>query len=117
MEIVEGGTKFPQGKSGNKRGRPKGSKNKITLMKLMAEEAVRSDNAEGMLEVCTLIVEQAKNGDKPSQKLVWETVMSKGIADTQEAKEHVSINIGVLENKEKPIEGVIVEETDNEAIK
>ena len=116
VEVKE--TKFPQGVSGNPLGRPKGSKNKITILKLMAEEAVRTDNAAKASEVCNLIFDQALNGDKSSQKLVWEAVMSKGLPDAQAAKEKVSINITTMKSdEEKPVEGITIdqiEETDDE---
>ena len=54
------------------KGRPKGSKNKVTLLKLMAEEAIRGDNADDMLKVAQLVIAQAMEGDSRSQKLVWD---------------------------------------------
>lgn len=76
-------------------GRPKGSKNKVTLFKLMAEEAVRTDNAEAMLDVCRKVIEQAMNGDRPSQALVWNAVMSRsgGPGDLANAKDRVEIHV------------------------
>lgn len=62
-------------------GRPKGSRNKITLIKLMAEEAVRDRNLDKMLKVCEDIIEDALAGDFNSRKLVWQSVMSKSGVD------------------------------------
>lgn len=62
-------------------GRPKGSKNKITLIKLMAEESVRSRNLDKMLEVCEAIITDALAGDRDCRKLVWQSVMSKSGTD------------------------------------
>lgn len=64
-----------------KGGRPKGSRNKITLIKLMAEEAVRSNHLDQMLEVCTKIIEAALEGDRDCRKLVWQSIMSKSGTD------------------------------------
>lgn len=81
--------------SGNPKGRPKGSKNRVTLLKLMAEEAVREGHTEQMLDVARLVIAQALDGDTKSQKLVWDAIMSKGTADDKtQAKEKVEINIG-----------------------
>ena len=89
--------RFPAGKSGNPAGRPKGSKNKVTLQKLIAEETIRGNNADRMLEVANLIVDQALEGDPKAQKLVWDAVMSKGTSDDRtQAKERVEINIGQM---------------------
>lgn len=88
---------FPKGVSGNPAGRPKGSKNKVTLMKLVAEETIRTDNAERMLEVANIVIDQALEGDPKAQKLVWDAVMSKGTSDDRtQAKERVEINIGQM---------------------
>lgn len=62
-------------------GRPKGSKNKITLLKLMTEEAVRSRHLDSMLEVCGKIIEDALKGDRDCRKLVWQSIMSKSGSD------------------------------------
>ena len=72
-------------KVSNPAGRPKGSKNKITLLKLMAEESVRSGEAERMMEVCRNIVSAALEGDRDCRKLVWSSVMSKSGVEAQSA--------------------------------
>ena len=82
-----------------KMGRPKGSRNKVTLLKLIAEEAVRDRNATKIMEVCNLIVDQALEGDRTSQKLVWQSVVSNGIAEERSAVEKVEIKIGSMEPK------------------
>lgn len=102
--------------SGNPLGRPKGSKNKVTLLKLMVEEAIREENVDDMLKVAKLIIGQAIDGDGRSQKLVWDAVMSKGTTDDRtQAKEKVEINIGGI-IPEKPIEvtAITIEETIDE---
>ena len=73
--------RFLPGKSGNPDGRPKGSKNKITIMKIAAESSVREDNFDKMLEVCSQIIQAALDGDKQARKLVWESMMTKGVSD------------------------------------
>jgi hypothetical protein len=61
----------------NKGGRPKGSKNKITLLKLMAEETFRTGEIDRMMQVCREIVTDALAGDRDCRKLVWQAVVSK----------------------------------------
>ena len=96
---------FPAGKSGNPTGRKPGSRNKVTLLKLMAEEAVRDNHYEDMLEVCNLVIDAAKGGDSTCRKLVWDTVMSKGISDQRDAVDKVSITI----NEVSAPKGVTIE--------
>lgn len=85
---------FPASTSGNKLGRPKGSRNKVTLVKLMAEQAVRDDNYQDMVDVCKLVIEDALEGDRHMRKLVWEAVVTKApSAETSTGKEKVEIVI------------------------
>lgn len=91
--------KFPEGVSGNPLGRAKGSKNKVTALKLLLEESVRTESGSDIAEVCRLIINQAKNGDKASQKLVWDSVMSKGgfMDDNKSGQDKVQITVSVAE--------------------
>jgi hypothetical protein len=68
---------FVKGVSGNPKGRPKGSKNQVTLYKLMAEEAFRLRNQEAIDAVLDLILQSALDGDKAARKLVWDSCVSK----------------------------------------
>jgi hypothetical protein len=84
----------PPDKIKKRAGRPKGSKNKITLLKLMAEEAARTRNASRIDYVMDMIISQAARGDATSQKLVWQAVMSQGIPNESKGAEKLQINIG-----------------------
>ena len=75
---------FIEGASGNPLGRPKGSKNKVTLYKLQAEEAFRERNQTRIDAVLDLIVQAALDGDKAAMKMVWEANVSK--SNVQEDK-------------------------------
>ena len=96
-------------------GRPKGSRNQVNLYKMLAEETVRSQNATKVLEVCSLIVDQALQGDKASQKLVWQSVVSNGTADERAGVEKVEIKIGTMAPpKEVIIDSNDIEDVDDE---
>jgi len=69
--------RFIKGNPGG--GRAVGSKNRITLLKVALEEAFREDTYEDIIEVLKMVVVQAKEGDKASQRMVWDSAMSKGI--------------------------------------
>lgn len=103
--------RFPKGRSGNPAGRPKGSKNRVTLMKLMAEEAVRDNHYDNMLAVAKLVIEQALEGDKDSQKLVWQSVMSKGTADDKsQGKETLRIQINAPSSSSREEKGITIDQ-------
>jgi hypothetical protein len=63
-------------------GRPKGSKNQITVLKLLMEETVRSKNQERIAQVLDDIITDALAGDRDCRKLVWQSVMSKSGNDS-----------------------------------
>lgn len=106
--------KFLKGQSGNKLGRPKGSKNKITLLKLMAEEAARERNADLAQQVIDGIYRDALEGDRACRKLVWDAHMSKGTHDDRtQATEKTVIQIGSMK-EERPVvevQGEVIEHT------
>lgn len=104
---------FLPGVSGNPAGRPKGSKNRITLLKIAAEEAGRTRNFDKMLEVVQQTVVAALDGDKQARKLVWESIMSGGLSDSDgKGREKVEIKIGSVRENDSPI--TITGETTNE---
>ena len=75
---------YIEGTSGNPKGRPKGSKNKITLLKMATEEAWRERNTDRLDTVLDMILQDALDGDKGSRKMIFDAVISK--ANVQEDK-------------------------------
>jgi hypothetical protein len=75
---------FVEGTSGNPLGRPKGSKNRITLLKMQSEEAWRDRNMARLDTVLDLILQDALDGDKAARKMIFDAVISK--ANVQEDK-------------------------------
>ncbi len=75
---------FVEGVGGNPKGRPKGSKNRITLLKMQTEEAWRDRNQERLDIVLDMILQEALDGDKGSRKMIFDAIISK--ANVQEDK-------------------------------
>jgi hypothetical protein len=85
---------YIEGTSGNPKGRPKGSKNKVTLFKLQAEEAFRERNVERIDIVLDLILTAALDGDKNARKMVWDACMSKaGLTEDKNSGQKQSITV------------------------
>jgi hypothetical protein len=85
---------FPEGKSGNPKGRPLGSKNKITLLKQSLELQLREQAESRMPAVLEKAIELALDGDRAMLKLLLEQHLSKGASDESgKAAERPQINI------------------------
>jgi hypothetical protein len=91
-------SRFVAGVSGNPTGRPKGSRNKITLLKESLELMLRERAAPDLPAVLDKAVELAVSGDRAMIKLLLELHMAKGTADKENAVEKVEINI----NSDRP---------------
>ena len=91
-ERREDGT-FAKGKSGNPAGRPKGSKNQITLLKQSLELQLREQAAPNLAGVLDKAVELALEGHPGMIKLLLEMHMSKGTGDDVKGSEKVAIQI------------------------
>ena len=74
-------------------GRPKGSKNKITLLRQSLELQLREAAQPRMLEVLNKAVDLALEGDRTMLKLLLELHMAKGVAENEKAAEKVEISI------------------------
>ena len=87
-------------------GRPKGAKNKITLLKLSLEESFRQAGDEDLEKVLNLILKQALKGDKASQKMIWDSTMSKHtIAEDKAVGNKQQITVHTMNVRKDDIEG------------
>lgn len=97
---------FVKGYGGNPNGRPKGSKNKVTLLKIAGEEAMRERNYERMQLVMDMVIDAALDGDKSAQKLVWDAGMSKAtLSEDKAAGQQQKITVHRMEVKSNSREG------------
>lgn len=89
---------WTKGKSGNPAGRPKGSRNAVTLLKTVVEGDLRTQMREALPEIVTQALNLAKGGDKDMIKLVLGMWVSpaKAAADEDAPRERVQIVIGRL---------------------
>lgn len=92
---------FRPGESGNPVGRPKGSKNKITLLKQSLELQLREQAAPNIGAVLAKAVELALKGDKVMIKLLLELHMSRSQHqdDQSDGKNHVTLVVQNLTQK------------------
>ena len=95
------------GQSGNPMGRPKGSRNKITLMKQVLEGELRAQLGPHMAEVLAKALEMAKDGNESMIKLLVDKTIPTTKANDEEegGKEKIQIMIGRLPDRkdEDPI--------------
>lgn len=104
--------KFLKGKSGNPKGRPKGSKNKMTIIK-EAIEADLVDHAQGdALAIYKKTVALAKAGDTTCIKLMMDRLWPAGRVEEKVQGTSGGVNIiikGLEVEQPKPIEGEIID--------
>jgi hypothetical protein len=96
----------------NPAGRPKGSKNEITILKMAMESTVRAGNIDQIGRILKGILDDAEAGDKDCRKLVWASVMSKaGYEQQQNSGERPSITLRVEGAPVKQVEYIDVTPT------
>jgi hypothetical protein len=112
--------RFVKGVSGNPMGRPKGSKNKITLMKLALEGELRAQMKPHMAEILAAAIQKAKDGDPAMIKLLLDKTLptTKAADDEAPAKERVQVFINPLperdSNRPVTINGRVVNDEDGD---
>lgn len=110
---AEGKQLWPKGRSGNPAGRPKGTKNQITILKEALELRLRNKAAYKIEKVLDKAVELALSGDRLMIKLLLELHMSKAshTEDTTAGKSQVAVVIQNL--TEKGLQGNVLDVTPN----
>jgi hypothetical protein len=105
--------RFQKGVSGNPAGRPKGSKNKVTLMKIALEGELRTQLGPHMAEILAQAINLAKSGDAQMIKLLIDKTVPTTKAGDDEApdKEKIQIYIGRLPDRkeETVVNGEVME--------
>lgn len=96
------------GQSGNPKGRPKNSKNKITLMKQALEGELRVQLGPAMASILQIAIDKALEGDTQMIKLLLDkTLPTTKAADDEEAgREKIHITIGRL--PDRPEDGPVI---------
>ena len=89
----EASGQFKKGVVNNPKGRPVGSKNKITLLRQALEYELRQQSAPFMPAILDKAMELALEGDRAMIRLLLEQAMSKAVAEDREVKEKLEINI------------------------
>jgi hypothetical protein len=109
--------RFAPGQSGNPDGRPKGSKNQITLLKESLEVALRERSEPKMLQVMDKALELALAGDRTMLRLLLQLHMSSG-ATQNEGKgiEKVSININGPKQEVEKVPTVVTSKEENKSL-
>ncbi len=117
--VRNGKGQFIKGSSGNPQGRPQGSKNVITLQKMIVEEQFRDACSADIEKVLAMIVTQALKGDSRSQKLVWDAAVSKQNLSEDKAvgnKQSIVVHTMNVKDGDRVIEGDFIDETTEETI-
>lgn len=107
---IDGRKEMPQlwkpGESGNPKGRPVGSKNRLTLLKeavLNSAENIVLDNFE---EIVLATVDLAKKGDPTCLKIIWDRVIpgKRSVEDKDKGSDRLNVMIKIEGMKPAPEE-------------
>ena len=104
------------GSKGISAGRPKGAKNKSTLLRLALTEDFDKQLEKDFKAIIRVVAEQAKDGCRQSQKLLIDRVIPSVHAESDKGKDNkfsgvVHVHIGSLEDSqsvqvsEEPLDG------------
>lgn len=95
---------WKKGQSGNPAGRPKGSQNKITMMRQVLEGELRTQLGPQMAEVLAKAIEMAKAGDGPMIKLLLDKTLPASKTEEDGAGDNrILIQIGKLPERKEDV--------------
>ena len=97
-------TKFAKGKSGNPKGRPKGSKNKATLLREAMQKKADIMLSKELPQVLRAVVTAAKAGDMSAAKMILDrTIPTKRADDGNDADSNKLVQI-TIQNLTSPFD-------------
>lgn len=103
--------RFIKGKSGNPAGRPKGSKNQITIMKIALEGNLRKKLEHDAQDILQKAIDMAKAGDGQMIKLLVDKMIpTSRSVDDEPTRERVQVFIDRLGSERPAIQGRVIEE-------
>ena len=113
---------WKKGHSGNPKGRPKGGKNRLTLLREAVKHNAETLVLEEFEKVVKATLDLAKEGDSTALKIVWDRIMPSKRAieektDGKDDKLNISITIEGMEVKSvggEPLDGEFTEIEDND---
>lgn len=106
-------TKFKKGQSGNPNGRPKGSKNKATVISEAIQGKLVGQLEKDAQHILMKTIEMAKDGDTTCIKLLMDRLMPAMRAGDNAGSSGVggiSITVNTLDNGPTTIEGEVIEQ-------
>ena len=98
---------FKPGQSGNPSGRPKGSKNKLTLLREAVLESAEEIVLSNFERIVQATVKLAEEGDPTALKIVWDRIIpsKRAIEDKKEGSDKLNITINVEAMSVKEVGG------------
>lgn len=109
--------RFVKGSTGNPRGRPAGTKNKIAEMKRNLELAVREGISEAQITaILQSMIAEAMNGNVTAGKLILDKVMSNARLDDDEGEDKPEIVIKIQNltpQHLKDVQGETIDQEEN----
>ena len=86
------------GQSGNPKGRPKGSKNKLSLLREAVLESAENIVLSNFEDIVQATVELAKQGDATALKIVWDRIIpaKRTVEDKVEGEDKMNISISIV---------------------
>lgn len=97
---------WQKGVSGNPAGRPKGSRNAISLVKLQIEGELRAQMKGDMPAIVNKMMEMALKGDRDMLKTIYKSWVSGTVTSDEDApREKIVIQIGKLADPNATLTG------------